>query len=294
MSIVKRPALWLAVAVAAFGGWLAARQPSTTRTWADDQARLATVTRVGDTVRLANVRDFRYGAGGVLTRQWHDRVIRLDQVDRAWFTLVPLSHAWRAPAHSFVTFGFGDTATLSISVEGRRELGEEYGVIAGMLRSFELVYVVAEESDNLARRATLSDHPIYRFPVQGTREGFRAVLTAMLERAEALRTSPQFYHTIWNNCTSNLVAHVNSVSPTRLPGVVAAVMPGYADDVMRDLGLVADSLPVDALRARYRVDDEARRAVAAGLSGPAFSQAMTEATTQRSQNAGGSTPSARR
>lgn len=270
-----------ALAVAAFGGWLALRQPSTTRTWADDHERLATVSRRGDTVRLVNVRDFRFGPKGVRARQWHDRVIRLDQVDRAWFVLVPLSHSLRAPAHSFVTFGFGDTATLSFSVEARREAGEEYGVVAGMLRSFELVYVVAEESDNLGRRATLSDHPIYRFPVKGTREGFRTVLADMLDRAESLRTQPTFYHTIWNNCTSNLVAHVNRVSPTKLPGIVAAVMPGYADDVIRDLDLVADSLPAAALRARYRVDAAARRAVAAGLSGAAFSQAMHDATAPR-------------
>jgi hypothetical protein len=241
-------------------------------------------------VQLADVRDFRYDATGVRTRQWHDRLIRLDQVDRAWFTLVPLSHSWRAPAHSFVTFGFGDTATLSFSVEGRRELGESYGVVAGALRSFELVYVVAEESDNLARRATLSDHPIYRFPVQGTREGFRAVLSDMLDRAESLRTRPQFYHTVWNNCTSNLVAHVNRVSPTRLPGIVAAVFPGYADDVIRDLGLVADSLPAEALRRRYRVDDAARRALAAGLSGAAFSQAMSAATTVAAPSAPSAPP----
>jgi hypothetical protein len=265
------------VAVVLAAGWLASRQPSATRTWADDHERLATITRRGDTAWLTNVRDFRYGANAVLERRWRDRVIRLDQVDRAWFTLVPLSHSLRAPAHSFVTFGFGDTATLSFSVEGRRELGEEYGVVAGALRSFELVYIVAEESDNLARRATLSDHPIYRLPVKGTRAGFRTVLADMLDRAEALRTTPAFYHTIWNNCTSNLVAHVNRVSPTRLPGVLAAIMPGYADAVIRDLDLVADSLPAERLRERYRVDDAARRAVAAGLSGIDFSRAMSAA-----------------
>ena len=270
-----RPLLAAAgVMVAVAAAWLVSRQPSTNRTWADDHERLAAVTRRGDTAWLTNVRDFRYAGNAVRERRWHDRVIRLDQVDRAWFTLVPLSHSLRAPAHSFVTFGFGDTATLSFSVEARRELGEEYGVVAGALRSFELVYVVAEESDHLARRATLTDHPIYRFPVKGTRAGFRTVLSDMLDRAEALRTTPTFYHTVWNNCTSNLVAHVNRVSPTRLPGVLAAVMPGYADAVIVDLDLVADSVPAETLRTRYRVDDAARRAATAGLSGIDFSRAM--------------------
>lgn len=263
------------------GAWLAGRQPSTTRTWADDQERLVSVERRGDTVRLRNVRAFSYAIDGTVTRRWTERTIRLDQADRAWFVLVPLSDALRAPAHSFVSFGFGDSLTLSISVEGRRERGEEYSVWRGLLRSYELIYVVGDESDLVGRRAMLSSNPIYRLPIKGTPEGIRAVLADMLTRAGALGTSPEFYNTASNNCTSNLVAHVNKVTPTRLPGAFASLFPGYADDVVSTLDLVADKVPPEELRRRYRVDDLVRQGAARGVDGQALSLELTRATPRR-------------
>lgn len=237
--------------------------------------------RRSDTVHLRNVRSFSYGVDGTVTRRWTERTIRIDQADRAWYVLVPLSDALRAPAHSFVSFGFGDSLTLSFSVEGRREVGEEYSVWRGMLRSYELIYVIGDESDLVGRRALLATHPIYRLPIKGTPAGIRAVLSDMLTRAGSLGTTPEFYHTAWNNCTSNLVAHVNKVTPTRLPGAFASLFPGYADDVVARLDLVADSVAAPELRRRYRVDDLVRQAVARGVDGQALSLELTRATPRR-------------
>jgi hypothetical protein len=271
----------LVTGVCGFGLWLTSRQPTLTRTWADDHEQLVSVERQGETVQLRNVRAFSYALDSTVTRRWVDRKIRIDQADRAWYVLVPLSDAIRAPAHSFVSFGFGDSLTLSISVEGRRELGEEYSVWWGLLRSFELTYVVADESDHIGRRSVLSSRPIYRLPIKGTPDGIRAVLSDMLSRASALGTAPEFYNTAWNNCTSNLVAHVNKVTPTRLPGAIASLFPGYADDVVAQLGLVADPVPPSELRRRYRVDDLVRQAIARVIDGQGLSLEMTRATPRR-------------
>lgn len=270
----------MAVAVAIGGGLLARVTPSTTRTWADDQERVVTAERHGDTIVLRNVRAFAYAPDGGVTRRWVDRTIRLGAADRAWFVLVPLSDALRAPAHSFVSFGFGDSLTLSISVEARREVGEAYSIWRGLFRRYELVYVVGDESDLVGRRAILSANPVYRLPIKGTPEGIQTVLADMLGRADALGRVPEFYHTAWNNCTSNLVAHVNRVTPTRLPGAFASLFPGYADDVLATLDLVADAAPASDWRRRYRVDDVARRAISLGMDGQALSRELTRAAAE--------------
>jgi hypothetical protein len=98
--------------------------------------------------------------------------------------------------------------------------------------------------------------------VRGTREAIRAMLVGMLERANALQERPEFYNSFWNNCTSNLVGHVNAVVPGRIPAGWKVALPGYTDEVALALGLIDAGTDVAAARARYRINDRARSAMA--------------------------------
>jgi Domain of unknown function (DUF4105) len=148
---------------------------------------------------------------------------------------------------------------VSISIEARREVGEEYGLLQGIGRNFELIYVVGDERDVIGQRAGFGDFDVYLYPIRTTPERARAVFLDMIRRAEGLRTQPEFYHTLSNSCISNLVRHVNRVAPGRIPGGLKLLAPGYADEVARALGLIDSTLTVDAARARYRINDRARR-----------------------------------
>jgi hypothetical protein len=87
------------------------------------------------------------------------------------------------------------------------------------------------------------------------------MLSGMLRRANQLHDAPEFYNTLTNNCTLNLVRHVNEIVPGRIPASWKVIMPGYSDEVARSLGLIDTTLGLEAARDRYRINDRARAAV---------------------------------
>lgn len=264
---LRPAALGLLLAGTGLGAVLAARAPSHDRAWALEQSRLPRITLSDTLVRIEDFRRFRLDDSGRVAPGWEDRTYDLRRLRSAWLVLAPFSRAWRGPAHLFASFGFDDSTFVAVSVEARRETGEEYGILRGLGRTLELMYVLGDEADLIGRRAAAPDADLYLYPITTTPERVRAVFLDILRRAETLRSRPEFYHTVWNNCTSNLVDHVNAATPGRIRAGLRLLLPGYADDVARRLGLIDSTLPIDAARRRYRITDRAR----AHLGAPDFS-----------------------
>lgn len=259
---MRRPFL-LMLGTLALGGllfWLF-RSPSHDRVWSTDQSVLPFAEFAGDSVQIHGVRNFHWTGQAAFTDGWETRSYRLDQVAGVSYVLVPLSRSWRGPAHAFVTFGFDDGRYLAISIEARREVGEQYGVFKGLLRKFELIYVIGDERDMILRRAVYDGTDVYLYPIKADRAGARQMLTGMLRRANQLHLAPEFYNTLTNNCTLNLVRHVNDIVPGKIPASWKVIMPGYSDEVARSLGLIDTTLPLGAARDQYRINDRARAAV---------------------------------
>jgi hypothetical protein len=234
-------------------------RPSHEREWVTEQTVLPAIRFDGSQAHIANVRSFRYRNRTEFTEVYDERSFDLNTVESAWFVLTPFSNRWRAPAHSFVSFGFADGRFLAISVEARRETGEGYGMLPGLLRRFELVYVLGDERDLIGQRAAFSGTPVYLYPIRAPRESIRQVLAGMLQRAEALKLRPEFYNTLTNSCMSNLVRHVNEAVPGTVPGGLKTLLPGYADEVALRLGLIDDEGGISAMRERYRINELAAR-----------------------------------
>jgi len=271
----KRTLMIAGAVLAAVGGiaWSRVR-PSNDRVWIPQQAVLPEARVDGHLVHVRNVRNFQYTAGDVFTPAYYDRTYDLDKLVSASFVLSPFSERWRGPAHSFVTFQFADSQFVAISVEARKEPGEAYAVLTGLLKRFELMYVIGDERDLIGSRALYADDPLYLYPIRAPRERIRQVFVEMLERAERLRTHPEFYNTVTNNCTSNVIAHVNRVAPGKIPGGLKTILPGYSDDVALELGLLDTDLDLEQARERYRINELARRYA----KDPAFSFRIREAS----------------
>jgi len=282
--LVRRGAA--AIAVVAAGAWLglvAPRRPAAHRPWAPDHERLAHATFAagpgqGDTlVTIHDMRDFAYTSATAYTPAYRTRTYDLRQLTSVWFILTPFSTSWRGPAHAFVSFGFSDGAFVAMSVEARREVGEAYGLVPGVLRTFELAYIIGTERDLVGRRALFDDDDVFVYPIQSPPERTRQMFVEMLQRANAVQARPEFYNTLTNNCTSNLVDHVNRMIPGRIPSSLRTVLPGYADELALSLGLIEAGGTVEAVRARFRINDRARLA----WTGDDFSAAIREASAPR-------------
>lgn len=258
-SVVKLAAVTLGALIVAGGIALALARPRADRRWVPQHAVMAHAEVRGSTVQLHRLRNFSYTAEEQFTPGYDDRTYDLDKLETVWFIVTPFSRHWRGPAHTFVSFGFADSQYVAISVEARREPGETYGGVTGLFKQFELIYVIGDERDLIGSRAEFGDYDVYLYPIRTSRERMRAMFVEMLERSNALATKPEFYNTLTNNCTSNVVDHVNHIVPHAVPQGLKTILPGYADEVAYSLGLIDNSLSLDEARRRYQVNAQAQR-----------------------------------
>lgn len=243
------------------GGWLwVTATPSGSGSFVTGHGLTPTVHFEGDRVTIQGFRDFEHRSETDVTERYVDRVVDLDQVETVWYVLTPFSEDWRGPAHSFLSFGFADSTYLSISVEARREIGEEYSMLGGLLHRYEVMYVIGSEEDLIGLRAVHRDPAVLVYPIRATPEGARALLRDMLERANRLAVEPEFYNTLINNCTTNILDHVNSVAPDDpIPYGPRVLLPGYSDRLAYDRGLIDTDLSLEEARERFRVNELAKR-----------------------------------
>ena len=217
--------------------------PRSDRDWAPDHRVEARVTFEGQAVRVNDVRDFRHSRGGAFEALYTSETFDLADVRGVWFVLAPFTGSWSGLAHTFVSFELAGGRFLAISVEARRERGEDYFIWGGLMRPLEMTYVVGTESDLLGVRALRGD-VLYLYPSKASPDQARAMLVDMLRRAQRFQTEPEFYNSVWNNCATNLRAHVNRVVEEPLPFGWGILFPGYSDKLALERGLLATNLPL--------------------------------------------------
>ncbi|HEX7155035.1 MAG TPA: DUF4105 domain-containing protein [Thermoanaerobaculia bacterium] len=232
-------------------------RPSNDRQWTVDNARIPRAEFNGPLVTVRNVRNFSYASTTQFTPAWDDRTYDLRKLDSVWFLVEPFGE-WDGPAHTFVSFGFGDEF-VGISVEIRKEQGESFSPWRGLVRQYELAYVVGDERDLVKLRSNYRKDDVYLYPVRTTPERMRKMFVDMLTRANAVAEKPEFYNTLTNTCTTNIVRHANQVVPERVPWSTAILLPGKSDRFAYELGLIDTDVPPEELRKKYRINDLAAR-----------------------------------
>lgn len=268
MKIIKYLTGVILITIVIVVGWAyLILNPSNERDWRTEHLVLPSVEFEDSLVHVRNVRNFRYPAGGDPVPGYYDATYDVSKIERVWFVLSPFLAEWRGPAHSFLSFEFSDSTFVSISVETRREKGSDYSFVKGALNQFELMYVIGDERDLIGLRVVTWEDPVYLYPMRATPGQVRELFVTMLTRAQQLGHEPEFYNTITNNCTTNIVDAVNVIATERIPYSLGIFLPGYSDKLSHRLGLINSDLPLEAARELYKVDESS----AADLDSPDFS-----------------------
>jgi Domain of unknown function (DUF4105) len=248
--------LILLLALAFYVFFIVPKKPSNNRNWSPDQKVLSNITKTGNVVRIENVRNFTYASTTSYTENYYTKDYDLSKIKKVWYIVEPFS-GYKGAAHTFLSFEFEDNVFLSVSVEIRKEVGESFSAKNGLLREYELMYVFADEKDAVKLRTNFRKDTVYMYPVQTTPEKARLVFEDITVRAQALAEKPEFYNTFTNNCTTNIIAHVNAIDPKRIPLTYAAIFPEYSDIVAHKLGLIPNNLPIEDIRAKYKINEKA-------------------------------------
>lgn len=232
--------------------------PSHNRNWQATHGVLPTAKIKGDRLHVQNIRNTYYFREHVCAPRYYDRTFDLRKLEGVDFVVVPFNET-PSLAHTMLTFAFEDGEYLAVSVEARLEEGETYSPLRGSLRQYELMYVVADERDLIQLRTEHRDAEVYVYRTQVPPAEARALLEDIMQRVNQIAAQPEFYDTLTNNCTTNIVWHVNRVRPGRIPFDLGIVLTGHSDRLAYDLGLLDRSKPFEEVRSAARVNELARR-----------------------------------
>ncbi|QQR90408.1 MAG: DUF4105 domain-containing protein [Myxococcales bacterium] len=243
--------------------WLTITVPHNDRDWTEDQKRLAWADVRGSVVHLNNVRDFRYRSdeAGDWSPAWYAHTFDLNQLRRAYFFVDEFYEA-SSLAHTMVSFEFAEATGprfVVFSVEIRKEKGEQYSPIKGLFRNYEIQYVIADEQDSVKLRSVTRGDKVYMYEIKRPVGQLRAFFMDMVKRLNALKKQPEFYNTLWNNCTTNLVNHFETVSEHDLGFDYRILLPAYSANLAYELGLLDRSLPYETLRKKSLITRLARK-----------------------------------
>ena len=73
-----------------------------------------------------------------------------------------------------MSFQFGDNDYIAMSIETRKEVGEQYSAIRGFFRHYELIYMASDERDVVRLRTNYrKGEEIYLFHTPATPEHAR-------------------------------------------------------------------------------------------------------------------------
>lgn len=237
-------------------------RPSNFRDWTPEQALLPTATRQGDFVTVHNVRNCQYFAADTFLVDYYDKSFHLSDVQGVDFLMVPFE-SMPAVAHTMLSFAIarpdGKADHLAVSVEVRKEKNERYNPVLGSARQYELMYVVADERDVIRQRTNYRHENVYLYRTTATPPVAQQLLADILGRVNQLAKKPEFYDTLTNNCTTNIVRHIDRVRPQRLQYDVRMILPGYSDEIAFNQGLIVPNGNFEQTRQRAYINPAAER-----------------------------------
>ncbi|RDE49420.1 MAG: DUF4105 domain-containing protein [Candidatus Accumulibacter meliphilus] len=260
-AVLLRP--WSKAVLAIFAccaivlGWWLSIAPSNTRDWRPDVARLPTASVDGSLLTIRNVRNFTYRSDQDFSERWETRSYDLDTL-----VGVDLLISFWGPTlygHTITSWEFADGGHLAVSIETRKEKGEEYSALKGFFRQYELYYVIADERDVVGLRTNHLGETVQLYRIRASADKGRALLLDYVKAINAIAKQARWYNALTQNCTTTIWHHTRVVgSGPSLDWRLLAN--GQLVDLAYERGTVNDEFGLDELKRRSDITARARSA----------------------------------
>jgi hypothetical protein len=237
-----------------FLAWQGFKKPASDANWWPQLSRMPTADFNGDFVTVHNVRNYRYQASEKNPiPAYYDKTYDLTKISKVWYITDPFSE-FKPAAHTFLSFQFRNGDFLSITIEARKVVGQDYSLWSGMLHTYPIMYIAADERDAVMVRANVDKDELYMYPISAEPINVRKLFVNILGTMNDLAVHPAWYNTLWANCTSTIAYEVNRTFPGRLHKLSwQLVFSGYADELALKEGLLETNLPLDQARQKYYI-----------------------------------------
>ncbi len=193
--------------------------------------------------------------------QYLKTTIDTSKVERAYFVLKPFPPEWIA-AHSLLFFTFRkgglvsengeDSAGLFLSIEAYQRTNQSYSLSEGLKNTFGSSWILATWDDYTTQSCDVQKERLFLYPLKLTQSQAGALAAESLLQATVNRQG-EYYNTVTNNCTNNLIVLLNRVLPESkridlwwIPSMVynmKATMPISVPKMLMKRGLLGEPLP---------------------------------------------------
>jgi hypothetical protein len=263
----------LLVLFAAWAFWWSRVEPRNDRDWQPDVVRTVHVDVDGDRLTFHDVRNFDYRTETDYTPSWEDRTVDLSQL----VGMDLFMSYWGAPgiAHTVMGWEFADGQHLAVSIETRKEKGEEYSAVKGFFKQFELYYVVADERDVIRLRTNYRGEEVHLYQLRSPIARARRLLLDYVRSINELHARPAWYNAATANCTTSITRHIRKIG-VAFPLDWRVIANGSLDELLYEHGIIDTSRPFPEVRQASLVDARAK----AADRDPAFSARIRDGLTR--------------
>ncbi len=233
--------------------WWQTLRPTNNKEWAQDVAEISHGTLTGNRLRMYNVRNFEYNGANVVKNRWETRDYDLDTLQGLDLFL----SYWASDtiAHTILSWDFADGNHLAVSIETRKDVGQDYSAVKGFLKQYELAYVAADENDIIKLRTNYRKERVFVYRLQVSKEQARLLLESYLREMNGLLEQPEFYDALMKNCTTSILLHRNAIAPDDpFPLDWRLFLTGHVDELLYERGRLNVTLPFSELREKSRID----------------------------------------
>jgi hypothetical protein len=231
--------------IAAWTWWWESIPALAARTWIPEDARQATATLTETHLVVHDLRNFTWQAARDFVPCWEER-----SYDLANLIAVDLFvSTWGDPriAHLIVSFVFSDNVPLAFSIEIRRQTGEKWSMLAGLMKSYELVMIAADERDVIRVRTNVRHERVRRYRLVTTPAMRQRILVRYIEELNDLAARPRFYNTLYRNCTTEVVRILREAGLS-VPVDWRLLVSGYMPEYLYQHRLIASDQPLARLQ----------------------------------------------
>ena len=223
----------------------AIKSPSNNKNWSLGNKKTASITIDSNNIKINNFRDADW-QNLDLSKSKNDDGLFKDiefQLSDIQSLHAVVSHftVLSEIAHIFIFFELKDKTMIGLSVEARKEQGEEYSLSGGLSAKFELIYLMASYRDLVGLRL-MRNEAVYSYPIKATPAEAQALFKAAAARTNKIHHDPELYHLFLKNCTTQIVDLVNQIADNNFPRLTQSFFPGDAGKALYKMGLIDTEL----------------------------------------------------